>query len=99
MCRGIRVLVASALALPATLGMTSMAAASTHSIQHRPTTHSSVGSEERPLGGAGAAITAVNAALSKQGAPYAWGGKGPSSFDCSGLVQYAYQCVIGLVRS
>ena len=48
-------------------------------------------SKEGLLGGAGAAITAVNAALSKQGSSYAWGAKGPSSFDCSGLVQYAFE--------
>ncbi|MGY1619039.1 C40 family peptidase [Geodermatophilus sp. SYSU D00691] len=37
-----------------------------------------------------AAQTAVDTALAQQGKPYAWGGAGPSSFDCSGLVQYAY---------
>ena len=24
------------------------------------------------------------------GRPYAWGAEGPSSFDCSGLIQYVY---------
>ncbi|GAB3696042.1 C40 family peptidase [Saccharopolyspora tripterygii] len=43
------------------------------------------------LAGSGAAIKAVNAALSKQGSPYVYGAKGPSQFDCSGLVQYAYK--------
>jgi cell wall-associated NlpC family hydrolase len=38
-----------------------------------------------------AAQTVVDTALAQQGAPYAWGGAGPSSFDCSGLVQYAYK--------
>ena len=38
-----------------------------------------------------AAQTVVDTALAHQGAPYAWGGAGPSSFDCSGLVQYAYK--------
>ncbi|MGY1601634.1 NlpC/P60 family protein [Geodermatophilus sp. SYSU D00815] len=38
-----------------------------------------------------AAQTAVDTALAQQGKPYAWGGAGPSSFDCSGLVQYAYE--------
>jgi peptidoglycan DL-endopeptidase CwlO len=28
---------------------------------------------------------AVAAALTRRGAPYVWGAKGPSSFDCSGL--------------
>jgi cell wall-associated NlpC family hydrolase len=37
-----------------------------------------------------AAQTAVNTALAQVGKPYAWGGAGPNSFDCSGLVQAAY---------
>ncbi|MGZ6868622.1 MAG: C40 family peptidase, partial [Blastococcus sp.] len=37
-----------------------------------------------------AAQTAVNTALAQLGKPYAWGGAGPASFDCSGLTQYAY---------
>ncbi|WP_370972329.1 NlpC/P60 family protein [Amycolatopsis sp. cg9] len=37
-----------------------------------------------------AAQTAVNAALSKLGSPYGWGDTGPSSFDCSGLMLWAY---------
>jgi cell wall-associated NlpC family hydrolase len=37
-----------------------------------------------------AAQIAVNTALAQQGKPYAWGGAGPNSYDCSGLMQYAY---------
>jgi cell wall-associated NlpC family hydrolase len=37
-----------------------------------------------------AAQKAVNAALSRLGAPYVWGATGPNSFDCSGLTQWAY---------
>ncbi|RVW05590.1 C40 family peptidase [Rhodococcus xishaensis] len=33
----------------------------------------------------------ANAAKSKLGAPYVWGATGPSSFDCSGLVQWAHK--------
>jgi cell wall-associated NlpC family hydrolase len=33
---------------------------------------------------------AISAALSKVGSPYVWGAAGPSSFDCSGLVAWAY---------
>jgi len=52
------------------------------------------------LAGSGAAIQAVNAALGKQGSPYAWGATGPSSFDCSGLTQWAYkQAGVSLPRS
>ncbi|RSM40728.1 hydrolase Nlp/P60 [Amycolatopsis balhimycina DSM 5908] len=39
----------------------------------------------------GAAQTAVNAALSKLGSAYVWGATGPSTFDCSGLMQWAYK--------
>lgn len=34
--------------------------------------------------------SAVQVALSKIGSPYRWGGTGPSSFDCSGLVSWAF---------
>jgi peptidoglycan DL-endopeptidase CwlO len=52
------------------------------------------------LGGSGAAIAAVNAALSKQGVPYVWGATGPNSFDCSGLTQWAYkQAGVSIPRS
>jgi peptidoglycan DL-endopeptidase CwlO len=36
---------------------------------------------------------AVGVALSQIGKPYAWGSTGPGSFDCSGLVTYAYRSV------
>lgn len=32
----------------------------------------------------------ADAALSKQGAPYAWGAAGPNAFDCSGLTSWAH---------
>jgi cell wall-associated NlpC family hydrolase len=35
--------------------------------------------------------SAVSAALSKVGAPYGYGAAGPSSFDCSGLVMWAFR--------
>ena len=38
----------------------------------------------------GAADTAISAALSKRGAKYVFGAAGPTTFDCSGLVVYAY---------
>ena len=34
--------------------------------------------------------TALRAAESRQGLPYVWGAAGPSSFDCSGLVQWSF---------
>ena len=36
------------------------------------------------------AALAVAAARAVLGAPYVWGATGPNSFDCSGLMQYAY---------
>jgi cell wall-associated NlpC family hydrolase len=41
-------------------------------------------------GGSGVAAKALQAALSKRGDPYVWGAAGPSAFDCSGLVLWAY---------
>ncbi|HLX50233.1 MAG TPA: C40 family peptidase [Streptosporangiaceae bacterium] len=34
--------------------------------------------------------TILNAALSRRGMPYVWGGSGPKVFDCSGLVQWSF---------
>jgi cell wall-associated NlpC family hydrolase len=34
--------------------------------------------------------TMLDAAKSKLGDPYLWGGTGPDAFDCSGLTQFAY---------
>jgi cell wall-associated NlpC family hydrolase len=36
------------------------------------------------------AATAIATARTRLGAPYVWGGSGPSVFDCSGLVQWSY---------
>jgi cell wall-associated NlpC family hydrolase len=33
---------------------------------------------------------ALQAAISREGDPYVWGAAGPSAFDCSGLVVWAY---------
>lgn len=41
----------------------------------------------------------ISAAQSQTGTPYGWGGTGPNSFDCSGLVQWAYgQADVSLPR-
>lgn len=42
-------------------------------------------------GGSGAGAAAVQAALTRIGSPYSWGGSGPGAFDCSGLVMWAFQ--------
>ncbi len=36
-------------------------------------------------------MQAATVAVRKAGSPYAWGGTGPRSFDCSGLVTFAYR--------
>ena len=47
-----------------------------------------------PVTAAGVSATAVDAmlraAMSRKGLPYVWGGAGPKSFDCSGLVQWSF---------
>lgn len=51
------------------------------------------------VGGSGIAIDALRMALTQQGKDYVWGATGPSTFDCSGLVQWAYRQVgIGMPR-
>ncbi len=41
--------------------------------------------------GSGIAVTALRIALTQQGKPYVWGATGPGSYDCSGLVYWAYK--------
>ncbi|MCW2962034.1 MAG: Cell wall-associated hydrolase, invasion-associated protein [Thermoleophilia bacterium] len=40
--------------------------------------------------GSGTAAAAANAAMGKLGSPYVWAGAGESTFDCSGLVTWAF---------
>ncbi|MCG5432702.1 peptidoglycan hydrolase RipC [Mycobacterium sp. MYCO198283] len=42
-------------------------------------------------GGSPAGAIAVQAALTRIGSPYSWGGSGPGQFDCSGLVMWSFQ--------
>ncbi|GAB2820228.1 C40 family peptidase [Actinocorallia aurea] len=46
-----------------------------------------------PVPGAGKAAEALRYALGQLGKPYVWGAAGPSSYDCSGLVMWAYRQV------
>jgi cell wall-associated NlpC family hydrolase len=39
------------------------------------------------------AAGAINSALGELGKPYQWGGTGPDSWDCSGLMQHAYASI------
>ncbi|MCF4006262.1 NlpC/P60 family protein [Corynebacterium uropygiale] len=43
------------------------------------------------LFGSESGLSAVKAAMSKQGSPYGWGAAGPDIFDCSGLMFWAFQ--------
>ncbi|MGH3918839.1 MAG: NlpC/P60 family protein [Pseudonocardiaceae bacterium] len=43
------------------------------------------------IAGDGVGIRALRAALTRQGAPYIWGAEGPVTFDCSGLMMWAYR--------
>ncbi|WP_052692325.1 transglycosylase family protein [Gordonia sihwensis] len=38
----------------------------------------------------------VAVAMAQRGKPYVWGARGPDSFDCSGLMQYAYKKATGV---
>lgn len=49
--------------------------------------------QQSPPAASGKSASAVQAALSKVGAPYSYGASGPSSFDCSGLVMWAFRQV------
>lgn len=50
--------------------------------------------------GSSRAATAIAAAISKLGSPYVYGATGPTSFDCSGLTQWAYaQAGVSLPRT
>jgi cell wall-associated NlpC family hydrolase len=47
-----------------------------------------------------AAQVAVDTAMAQRGKPYVWAAAGPGSFDCSGLVQFAYAAAgVGLPHS
>jgi peptidoglycan DL-endopeptidase CwlO len=61
----------------------------------RSGTASPVGTAPSAADGSGAVSSAeltnmLRAAESRRGLPYVWGASGPSSFDCSGLVQWSF---------
>jgi cell wall-associated NlpC family hydrolase len=50
-------------------------------------------SSRAALAQGGFRTAALRVALAQRGKPYRWGSTGPSSFDCSGLVNYAFRAV------
>ncbi len=47
-----------------------------------------------PVAVSGGSLQAVvDRALAQRGKPYVWAASGPGSFDCSGLVQYAFEAI------
>ena len=52
---------------------------------------SSSGGEAKASSSGTGLSAAISAARSKTGAPYSYGATGPSSFDCSGLTQWAFK--------
>lgn len=74
------------------------AARSAQQEQERQSAQSSQSSDEAQSSSSSASSVAssvgaraLEAARSKIGVPYVWGATGPSSFDCSGLTQWAYE--------
>src|SRR5262249_28034592 len=55
-----------------------------------PAAPSGISTTSTTSSASGAGAQAVQAALSKVGASYSYGATGPSSFDCSGLVMWAF---------
>ena len=64
---------------------TTPVAAAPATAQGLPAGSSAMAAPDRDVGS-----IVVNAALTRVGAPYVWGDAGPDSFDCSGLVVWAF---------
>ena len=64
---------------------TTPVAAAPATAQGLPAGSSAMAAPDRDVG-----LIVVNAALTRVGAPYVWGDAGPDSFDCSGLVVWAF---------
>ena len=96
--RGARALIASTLT--AVVLATGTAPALAHSPQSAHTASVEAAPQRVPQSMSSSAIEkAIDAAEEQKGKPYAWGGTGPNSFDCSGLVQHSFgQAGVSLPR-
>lgn len=81
----------TALASPAAPPPSVLAAAAEPPAALPPADISPLAAVANPGGGSGAGSVAVQAALTRLGSPYSWGGSGPGAFDCSGLVKWSFQ--------
>ncbi|MFC4943446.1 NlpC/P60 family protein [Pseudonocardia sp. GCM10023141] len=59
--------------------------------QRRDRNGSGSSNDPGPFAGTGVGVAALNFAREELGKPYAWGGNGPNSFDCSGLTVWAFK--------
>jgi len=84
---------APAVRAPAATVSAAMASAGTSpsAMASAGTSPSATASAGVATSGSGVGYAALQAALSKLGSPYEYGAAGPGSFDCSGLVQWAYK--------
>lgn len=95
-----RLRAAAAAALAATPGPTTPAPTVPAPGAPGPDSSAPGPTDPAPAPGGRAAEVAVQAALSRLGSPYVWGASGPSTFDCSGLVVWAYaQAGVSLPRT
>lgn len=73
---------------PATVASASQSNENLATLSNTTTKESS--NSPAPAAGSGNISTAINAGYQHLGTPYTWAGKGPSGFDCSGFVSWAY---------
>jgi cell wall-associated NlpC family hydrolase len=76
--------------VPANLAPISSVAATTSTVQS-VAVQAPLATTAPAVAGADVRTVALQNALSKLGAPYRYGAKGPVAFDCSGLVWWAYK--------
>jgi cell wall-associated NlpC family hydrolase len=82
---------AAAAAASSSAGASSSSSSSSSSGASSSSSTSAAVAPSAPVAaGSGAGAQAVSTAMAQLGKPYVWAAAGPGSFDCSGLIQYAY---------